>query len=50
MMLLMKEMFRIKDRLEWLTYERKIYDLFSSLSGVTVEMRNYGVQSGEISA
>src|SRR5882762_2662252 len=49
MMLLMKEMFRIKDRLEWLTYERKIYDLFSSLSGVTVEMRNYGVQSGEIS-
>jgi hypothetical protein len=45
----MKEMFKIKSRFEWLTYEKKIYALFSSLSGITVEMRNYGIQSGEFS-
>jgi hypothetical protein len=26
-----------------------MYDLFSTLSGITMEMRDYGVQSGEIS-
>src|SRR6267154_47995 len=49
MMLLMKDMFKIKERLEWLKYERKIYDQFSILSGITVELRTYGVASGEVS-
>ncbi len=49
MMVLMREMFKIKDRLELVKKEKKMYDLFSSLSAITVEMRNYGVQSGEIS-
>jgi hypothetical protein len=49
MMVLMKEMFKITDRAEWFNYEKKIYDLFSALSGITIEMRGFGVQSGEIS-
>jgi hypothetical protein len=49
MMHVMKEMFKIKVRAEWLKHEKKIYDLFSSLSATTMEMRAFGVQSGEIS-
>jgi hypothetical protein len=49
MLLLMKEMFKITGRAQWLSQEKKIYDLFSDLSRITMEMRTYGVQSGEIS-
>ncbi len=49
MMSLMKEMFKISDRPRWIEYEKKIYEQFSALSGITMEMRNYGVPSGEIS-
>jgi len=34
---------------QWTENEKKMYDKFSSLSALTMEMRNYGVQSGEIS-
>lgn len=30
-------------------YEKEIYKMFSTLSSYTMELRNYGVQSGEIS-
>lgn len=45
----LKAMFKIKNHLQLDMYERKIYDLFSKLSHITMEFRNYGVQSGEIS-
>ena len=46
---LMAGMFRTKSEKEWPENERKIYSLFSDLSLMTMELRNYGVQSGEIS-
>jgi hypothetical protein len=49
MMVLMKEAFKSRDRLHWPDQERKIYTLFSTLSGITMQMRDQGVQSGEIS-
>ncbi len=48
-MLKMMEIFKINDRDGWIEEEKKIYGLFSALSGITMEMRTYGVQSGEIS-
>jgi predicted membrane chloride channel (bestrophin family) len=33
----------------WQSKEEEVYNLFSKLSGITMELRNYGVQSGEIS-
>ena len=36
-------------RTEWMDNEVKLFALFSRLSHLTMEMRNYGVQSGEIS-
>jgi hypothetical protein len=47
-------MFQMKDMLKgspkrWSENEKKMYEKFSQLSGLTMEMRNYGVQSGEIS-
>jgi hypothetical protein len=33
----------------WGENEKKMYEKFSRLSGLTMELRNYGVQSGEIS-
>ena len=49
MISLMKDMFKISDHKQWFEQEKKIYELFSVLSRITMEMRNYGVQSGEIS-
>jgi len=34
---------------EWVDSEKKMYEKFSNLSKLTMEMRNVGVQSGEIS-
>ena len=48
MMLQMKDMLKGSPK-AWSENEKKMYDKFSQLSGLTMEMRNYGVQSGEIS-
>lgn len=45
----MKSMFKLTDHAEWVRQERIIYNMFAALSGITMEMRNFGVQSGEIS-
>lgn len=49
MMKLMKDMFRTSHNPEWSVNEGKMYQLFSRLSELTMELRKYGVQSGEIS-
>jgi hypothetical protein len=49
MLVLMKDMFKDKHSAEWIKNEKTIYDKFSQLSVLTMEMRNFGVQSGEIS-
>ena len=36
-------------RSEWSENEKQFYNFFSKLSRITMELRNYGVQSGEIS-
>lgn len=49
MLVLMRTMFKVKGKEEWLKYEAKMYSKFSELSALTMEMRGLGVQSGEIS-
>ena len=49
LMMTLKVMLKVKDHNQWDEHEKKIYDLFSKLSHLTMEFRNYGVQSGEIS-
>jgi hypothetical protein len=49
MVLLIREMFTSSHRNEWEQNERKIYSYFSELSRMTIEMRQLGVQSTEIS-
>jgi hypothetical protein len=49
LMLLMRTMFTSNHKTEWDQNESKVYDLFSQLSKLTMEMRVHGVQSGEIS-
>jgi len=49
MLVLIRTMFTSAKSKEWEDNEKNIYKLFSSLSGVTMEMRQHGVQSGEIS-
>jgi predicted membrane chloride channel (bestrophin family) len=49
MLLTMRHMFKLNSKEEWMTYEKKIYNRFSELSTLTMELRNHGVQSGEIS-
>ncbi len=49
MMIIMKDMFKVRKKEEWHAREKEIYGLFSQLSALTMEMRNHGVQSGEIS-
>src|SRR5690349_6715724 len=46
---LMKNMFQSKADPVWQQNEKQMYELFSELSKLTMELRNYGVQSGEIS-
>lgn len=49
MVFLMKNMFRTSHSADWGENERLVYDKFSQLSELTMEMRGVGVQSGEIS-
>ena len=49
MIILMRSMFTSKQKTEWQQNEKKIYEYFSTLSRLTIEFRQYGVQSGEIS-
>lgn len=49
MIILMRTMFTSRQKAEWQQNEKKIYGYFSRLSHLTVEFRQYGVQSGEIS-
>jgi hypothetical protein len=46
---LSKEMFKGPRGEEWTKNEKKMYALFSRVSAMTMEMRDHGVQSGEIS-
>jgi predicted membrane chloride channel (bestrophin family) len=46
---LMRSMFTSDHRAEWLANEEKMYEYFSQLSGITMDMRQQNVQSGEIS-
>jgi hypothetical protein len=47
--LLMKEMYQTKADSNWHQNELKMYSYFSDLSLLTMELRNFGVQSGEVS-
>jgi hypothetical protein len=49
MTVIMRSMFKSNNRAEWLSNENKLYEYFSRLSSLTMEMRSYGVQSGEVS-
>lgn len=49
LLVLIRNMFVTSKRKDWEQNEREIYDLFSKLSVLTQEMRNYGSQSTEIS-
>jgi hypothetical protein len=49
MMKLMRDMFKTERDSVWKENETRMYQLFSKLSLMTMEMRNQGVQSGEIS-
>jgi hypothetical protein len=46
---IMRSMFASNHRADWQQNETKIYSYFSQLSALTMEMRTFGVQSGEIS-
>ena len=45
----MKEMFMTSRSPGWIENEKVMYGKFSQLSSLTMEMRNFGVQSGEVS-
>ena len=49
MMVQMKDMFKTRHHDQWIDNEKRMYQKFSQLSQLTMEMRNHGVQSGEIS-
>jgi hypothetical protein len=49
MLVLMRVMFKVKGKAEWMKHEARMYGKFSELSALTLEMRGLGVQSGEIS-
>jgi predicted membrane chloride channel (bestrophin family) len=49
LMVLMRVIFITAHRKDWEENERHVYQYFSRLSTMTKELRNYGVQSGEIS-
>lgn len=49
MLVLMRNMFKVKGKASWIEHEKKMYALFSQLSHMTLQMRTLGVQSGEIS-
>jgi hypothetical protein len=49
MVVIMRQMFKVNHREHWQQNEKKLYQYFSDLSSLTMEMRQYGVQSGEVS-
>lgn len=49
MLVLMRDMFKVKGKSEWVVYEKKMYSYFAYLSNLTMEMRTLGVQSSETS-
>ncbi|MBL7856656.1 MAG: hypothetical protein JNM57_03130 [Cyclobacteriaceae bacterium] len=49
MTMLMRSMFTTNHRSEWQQNEQAMYEYFSMLSRITMELRHHGVQSGEIS-
>ncbi|HTH54489.1 MAG TPA: hypothetical protein VL728_00500 [Cyclobacteriaceae bacterium] len=49
MLVTMKNMFKSNEREVWDKDEKTIYELFSKLSALTMEFRQHGVQSGEVS-
>lgn len=49
MLILMKDMFRVKGKAAWVGYEKKMYAKFSQLSELAQELRTIGVQSSEVS-
>ena len=49
MIIIMRSMFKANHRTEWQQNEKKIYECFSRFSLLTMEMRNFGVQAGELS-
>ena len=49
MLVLIRTMFTTKNDKDWADNEKKIYGLFSKMSAITMELRQHGVQSGEIS-
>jgi hypothetical protein len=49
MTVLMRSMFKSNQRKDWQDNEKKVYAYFSQLSLLTMEMRAFGVQSGEVS-
>lgn len=48
-MILMKDIFRTARTNDWVHNEKLVYEKFSQLSALTMQMRDHGVQSGEIS-
>ncbi len=49
LLVLIRTMFVTSKRKDWEQNEKDIYELFSRLSAISMEMRNYGSQSTEIS-
>jgi hypothetical protein len=49
MLVLMRHMFKMKDKKKWPEEEKKMYAKFAELSKITLELRTLGVQSGEFS-
>jgi len=49
LLVLIRSMFMLSDRKDWEENEKEIYSHFSKLSEYTMELRKFGVQSGEIS-
>ncbi len=49
MMVLIKVLLKSKDKQEFTQNEARMYELFSQLSQVAIEMRNYGAQPTEVS-
>lgn len=49
MLILMRVMFKEKEKSSWMEHERKMYQKFSELSMLTQELRQIGVQSSETS-
>ncbi len=45
----LKSMLKLTDHAAWDAQEKKIYNLFSKLSHLSMQFRDHGVQSGEIS-